>query len=263
MKRLLSLGLALGAAALASAQTPLRYEQRIGAQLPLSAALVDEAGTTRPLGDYFGRRPVLLLFGYYKCPQLCSVLERSTIEVLQELQPSVGRDFDVIYVSIDPTDLPEDARREQAAATESYGRPAAAAGWHELTGPEAAVRTVAAAAGFEYRYDPLSRQYAHATGFAVVTPSGVISRYFLGLDFPPADLAAALRRAALGKTGEPVYDLVLECFRGSGFTGRYGRWAWRALQGGVSLTLLGLFGGIGWMLREEFGAGGRRKGRRP
>jgi len=253
--------LGFGLAAVAAAQpAPLHYDQRIGERLPLAAALVDETGTARPLGYFFGARPVILLFGYYKCPQLCSVLERSTLDVLHELQPTVGRDFDVIYISIDPTDQPEDARQEKAAAIKAYGRPAAAAGWHELTGSEALVRPVAAAAGFGYRYDPLTRQYAHPTGFVIITPQGRISHYFLGLDFPAADLASALRRAAQEKTGEPVFDLVLECFRGDGFTGRYGRWAWHALQGGVALTLLGLVGGIGWMLREEFGAGGRRKG---
>jgi protein SCO1/2 len=261
MRRFALLCLLPALAAAAWAQAPARFEQRIGGQMPLAALLVDEAGNSVPLGRSFGSRPVLLLFGYYKCPQLCSVLERNVIDVLRDLQPTVGRDFDFVYLSIDPSDGPADARIERTSAARAYGRGESLTGWHYLTGTEAALRPVAAAAGFEYRYDPLTRQYSHATGFLVLTPDGRISQYFLGLDFPATDIAAALRRAGEGKAGEPVFDLVLECFRGDGITGRYGRWAWRALQGGVALTLIALFGGIGWMLREEFQGRGRREAR--
>jgi len=239
-------------AAGAAGQAPLAFEQRLGEQLPLDSRLVDEAGHAVRLGDYFGSRAALLIFGYYKCPQLCSVLERNVIDLLRELQPTVGRQFDVIYVSIDPGDGPADARIERNSAARSYGRGPAVGGWHYLTGREAEVRAVAAAAGFAYRYDPVTRQYMHPTGFIAVTRSGVISRYFPGLDFPSSDVAAAIRRAGQGKTGETAFNLVLECFRGSGVTGRYGHVAWRALEWGVALTMAGLFGGIGWMLHEEF-----------
>jgi len=215
MKRWACFLLLAWSAAFAAGQTQ-RFEQRIGERLPLGARLVDEGGKSVPLGSYFGPRPVLLIFGYYKCPQLCSVLERNVIDLLRELQPTVGRDFDVIYLSIDPTDGPAEARIERNSAARSYGRGNTLAGWHYLTGPEADVRPVAAAAGFEYRYDFPTRQYVHSTGFLVLTPDGMISRYFLGLDFPSADVAAGIRRAAEGKTGEPVFDLVLECFRGGG-----------------------------------------------
>jgi protein SCO1/2 len=133
----------------------------------------------------------------------------------------------------------------------AYGRGGATAGWHYLTGPEPAVRAVADAAGFAYRLDPLTRQYAHPSGFVVVTPRGVVSRYFLGIDFRPKEVADALERAGRGETGQPVFNLVLECFRGDFITGRYGRLIWRALQAAVGLTVIAVFGGIGWMLRQE------------
>ena len=251
MSRILLLFLLPLLAPAAAAQTPPAFEQRLGSRLPQAARLADESGRQVPLGAYFGRRPVILIFGYYKCPQLCSVLERNVIDQLRELGPSVGRDFDVIYLSFDPTDGPAEARIERNSAARSYGRGASAAGWHYLTGTEAEVQPVAAAAGFPYRYDAPSRQYAHPTGFLVLTPTGVISRYFIGLDFPSADIAAAIRRAAKGRIGEPVFNLVLDCFRGSGIASPNGRRAWRALEWGVALTVIGLFGSIGWMLREE------------
>ena len=233
-----------------AAQAPARYEQRIGARLPLATPLADELGRSAPLGGIFADRPVLLVFGYYKCPQLCSVLARGVVDSLRELRPSVGRDFDLAYVSIDPTDTPADARIERATAVRAYGR-GGTEGWHYLTGPAPAVRAVAEAAGFNYRYDPVTRQYSHPSGFVVLTPQGVVSQYFLGIDFDRKDIAAALERAGRGETGRPAYDLVLECFRGDFIAGRYGRLIWRVLEASVTLTVLALFGGIGWMLRQE------------
>lgn len=256
---LLALVLLAGGGRLA-AQVPLSYEQRIGNPLPLATPLVDELGRNVPLADCFAGRPLLLIFGYYKCPQLCSVVERGTIDALRELGPTVGRNFDVAYLSIDPTDTPADARIQRATAVRAYGRGGATAGWHYLTGPAPAVRAVADAAGFSYRYDPVTRQYAHPSGFVVVTPQGVVSRYFLGIDFRPREVADALGRAGRGETGAPVFNLVLECFRGDFITGRYGRLIWRALQVAVGLTVLALFGGIGWMLRQERAAARRAVG---
>jgi protein SCO1/2 len=243
-----------GAARLAAQPTPA-FSQNIGGQLPLAVRLVDETGRTAPLGSWLGHRPLLLLFGYYNCPQLCSVLERSAVDTLRDLKPTVGRDFDVVYLSIDPTDLPAEARRRRDEAVQNYGRPGSAAGWHYLTGSAAAVQAVANAAGFGYRYDPRTHWYMHPSGFVVVTPSGKISRYFLGIDFPADAAAAAFRRAAAGQTGEPVFNLLLECFRGDGFAGRYGPLIWRVLEGAVALTVVVVFGGIGWLLWRE-----RRRG---
>jgi protein SCO1/2 len=240
-----------------AAQPPPAYTQRIGAQLPLATPVVDELGRTAPLADDFGGRPLLLIFGYYKCPQLCSVVERGVVDALRELRPTVGRDFTVAYLSIDPTDTPADARLQRATAARAYGRGDTVAGWHYLTGSALAVRAVADAAGFAYRYDPITRQYAHPSGFVVVTPQGVVSQYFLGIDFAPKAMADALERAGRGETGQPIFNLVLECFRGDFVAGTYGRLIWHVLQAAVALTLLAVFGGIGWMLRQE------RAARRP
>lgn len=250
---LFAAALLLGAAARLGAQTPPppSYEQRIGAQLPLGTVLRGEDGLPATLGSCFAGRPAIVIFGYFRCPQLCSVVQRGAVDALRQIRPSVGRDFDLIYVSIDPTDTAEDARQQRTSAARLYGRGGSTAGWHYLTGSVAATGAVAAAAGFGYRYDPLTRLYVHPSGFLVATPAGIVSRYFLGLDFSRAQVADALERAGRGETGRPVYELVLECFRGDGIAGRYGRVIWRALQAAVGLTVAVVFGGIGWMLREE------------
>jgi protein SCO1/2 len=235
----------------ASVAAPETFEQRIGQALPLDTVLFDEHGTARPLRAYFGRRPVVLFFNYFRCPQLCSVTRDGMLDVLRQLQASVGRDFSVVSVSIDPTDTAAMAALQQEEAVGRYGRTGAAGGWHTLTGNSAAIQAVATAAGFHYTYDPRSRLFGHPSGLVVVTPGGIVSRYFLGVDFPAPAMATALERAAANQTGEPVYNLLFICFQGGGPAGPYGRLIWIVLTGSVALTVAGVFGGIAWMLHRE------------
>jgi hypothetical protein len=65
-------------------------DQRLGASLPLGAAFRDETGRAVRLGDYFGRRPVLIEFVYYQCPMLCGYVEAG-IESALKVLPSRRR----------------------------------------------------------------------------------------------------------------------------------------------------------------------------
>ena len=229
----------------------VRYEQRIGEQLPLDTVFTDSAGAPRRLGDFFHGEPVILCFGYARCPQLCSIIADATNDTLRRLAPTAGRDFQLVHVSIDPTETTADTKAAETLAVRRYGRTGAAAGWHYLTGTKETIARVTQAAGFHFLYNPDSKIYAHASGFLIATPTGVISRYFLGVDFSADDVAPALRRAAEGKTGITVYDLLILCCRGGKIGGRYGAIIWDALGASVALTVTGLFGGIGWMLYQE------------
>lgn len=253
---LMALAAVFALATLHAAPVPeadVRFDQRIGERIPLDTIFTDTAGVRRPLQTYFhGRQPVVLYFGYAKCPQLCTVVADATVATLRQVRESVGRDFQVVSISIDPTETAEENRGRQERAVKRYGRTGAGAGWHALTGDAAAIQAVTAAAGFRFKYDPDSRQYAHPSGFVVVTPQGVISRYFFGVDFASGDVAAALRRAGEGRTGEPVFALLLRCFHGDGITGRYGRIIWNGLWVAVALTVAALVGGVGWMLAQEW-----------
>lgn len=229
----------------------VRFEQRLGVSLPLSAKFIDADGNPRELRDVVGRKPTVLFFGYARCPQLCQIVADGTVEALRRLRWSVGREFAVVAISIDSTETVADARARRQQAVRSYGRGESVHGWNYFVGAESDIRAVAIAAGFHYAFDAASRQYAHPSGFIVVTPAGVVSRYFLGVDFRESEIASSLARAREGKTGESVFDLTLRCFRGDGAGGRYGRIIWGVLASGVALTVVGLSVGIGWMLRQE------------
>jgi protein SCO1/2 len=235
----------------AAAVPGVSFEQRVGETLPLDAVFRDTEGHAHRLGDWFRDRPVVLWFGYASCPQLCSVVANGMIAALRPLEASVGQDFDVVMISIDPTETATVAAASRVEALGQYGRSPAAAGWHYLTGSAAAIHATAEAAGFHFVYDERSKQYAHPSGFLVLTPQGRISEYFAGVDFSPKEVTAAITRAGAGGIGQKVADLLLLCFRGDGITGRYGLIIWRMLGAAVALTVIALGAGIGRMLWLE------------
>jgi protein SCO1/2 len=239
------------AAAAPFAPSGVGYEQRIGEQLPLGTQLTDGHGVTLPLGAFFGTRPVVLIFNYFRCPEMCTLVSNGAIDSLRALRSSAGRDYEVVTVSIDPTDTPAAAAERERQDLGHYGRSGAAAGWHTLVGAQGQVAALAAAAGFHYQYDPLSHQYAHPSGLIVVTPRGVVSRYFMGVDFASGDVAEALKDAAANRTGGSVFSLLFVCFQGGDPQGQYSRVIWIGLWAGVAVTLLVVFGSIAWMLRQE------------
>jgi protein SCO1/2 len=257
---LLGIGAWLGIAGAVHAQSApiLRYDQRLGRRIALDTTWTDETGRPALLSAALEPgKPALLVFGYYKCAQLCSLVERAAVDTLRQLAPSVGPDFTFIYLSVDPSDTAESSRQERAASVRAYGRGGDTHGWHYLTADAATIRRAADSAGFHYRYDPGSQQFAHPAGFVVITPSGMISRYFLGLDFKPAEVAVALREATREAAGPSVFNLVLECFQGGRGASRRQRLIWDGLWGSVGATILALGGGIGWMLWQDRGAKGR------
>lgn len=239
--------------AVASAQSAqdVWFEQRLGRRLPLETPFTSTGGKNVPLRDCFHGRPVVLYFGYARCPQLCAVVADSTIASLRAIRPSVGRDYDLVSISLDPHETIAEATVRETDAIRRYGETRATDGWHFLVGNEAAIRAVADACGFRYMYDSRSKQYAHPAGFVVLTPEAVVSRYFIGLDFPSSEVAQAIGHAARDEVGQPALEIILRCFRGDGISGRYGPLIWRSLQAGVVLTVLALAWLVGGLLRQE------------
>lgn len=231
-------------------------DQRLGDPLPLDTPLRDESGRAVTLGDYFGTKPVVLVMTYFECPMLCTLVLNGLTKTLKTLAFEPGKEFDVVAVSFDPRDTPETAAKKKATYVGEYGRTATAAGWHFLTGDEAAIARVAAATGFRYKWVPEEKQFAHAAAIMVATPEGRLARYFYGIDYSPRDLRLGLVEAADHKIGSAVDALLLFCYRYDPTTGKYGAIALNLIRlGGVATVLaLGLFMTV--MFRRE--SAGRR-----
>jgi protein SCO1 len=213
-------------------------EQHLDGQVPPDLTFRDEAGKTVKLGDYFGRKPIILDLAYYNCTMLCGEVLLGLTGAMKMVNFNMGEEYDVITVSFDPQDTPELAAAKKKDYVQRYGRPGAQQGWHFLTGQPDAINALTKAVGFQYQYDPKINQYAHATAIMVLTPQGKISRYFYGVDFPPKDLRLGLVEASQNKIGNPVDAILLYCYHYDPATGKYGAIVTNILQLGAGITIL-------------------------
>jgi protein SCO1/2 len=225
----------------------LGFDQRLGESLPLDARLRDEAGREVRLGDYFGRKPVVLSLVYYECPMLCTLSLNGLVSAMDVLSFDAGDEYEVVTLSFEPKETPELARAKKEVYLERYGREGAEQGWHFLTGDAAQIRRVTEAVGFRFAWDAETRQYAHPSGILVVTPEGRIARYLYGIEYAPKDLRLALLEASDEKSGSPIDQLLLFCYQYDPTTGRYGAAAMNLVRAGGVLTVLGLL--AFWALR--------------
>src|SRR6267154_58222 len=224
-------------------------EQHLDAQVPPDLIFRDDSGKTVKLGDYFGRKPLILNLVYYNCTMLCGEALAGLSSAMRLVKFDVGKEFDVVTVSFDPRETPEIAAAKKKDYVKRYGRPGAETGWHFLTGSAESVNALTKAVGFQYQYDPKINQFAHATAIMVLTPHGRISRYFYGVDFPPKDLRMGLVEASQGKIGNPIDAVLLYCYHYDPASGKYGAVITNILRLAAAATILILGGFIFIMLR--------------
>ena len=212
-------------------------DQHLDQQLPLDLQFRDEAGDPVKLGRYFGSKPIILTLVYYTCPMLCGEVQSGLTSALQILRFDAGKEFDVVSVSINPEETPQDAVAKKKQFLSRYRREGASAGWHFLTGQKPEIDALAKATGFRYNYDPETKQYAHATAVMVVTPEGKIAQYFYGIEYAPKDLRLALVQASQNKIGNLTDALLLYCFHYDPNTARYSATVLNIVRLGGLLTV--------------------------
>jgi len=226
-------------------------DQKLDQSIPLDIAFRDEHGNPVQLGQYFGEKPVILSLVYYNCPMLCTQVLNGLESSLKLIPMDIGKQFNVVTVSVDPTERPVLAEAKQALYSGLYGRPGAAEGWHFLTGDEQQIKRLANAVGFRYAYDPASKQFAHASAIMVLTPKGKISRYFYGIQYASRDLRLGLVEASEGKIGTPVDQVLLFCYHYDASTGKYGLLISRLIQAAAAATVLAIAGLVLALYRKE------------
>ncbi len=226
-------------------------DQKLDAQMPLDLLFRDETGKTVRLGDYFGKKPVILSFVYFECPMLCTLVLNGLVKGMRTLSFDVGKEFEVVTISFNPREGPSLAAGKKNTYVREYGRPGAAKGWHFLTGDESDIKKATDAAGFRYRYDASSGQYIHASGIMILTPKGKLARYFYGIEYAGQDLRLGLVEAAEEKIGSPVDQVLLYCFHYDPVTGKYGLAITAIIRILGSATALALGGFMLMMFRRD------------
>src|SRR6266568_1817792 len=215
-------------------------DQRLNEQVPLDAVFKDEQGLEVRLGQFFGKKPVVLSLVYYNCPMLCTQVLNGMLGSFKQVGFNIGDQFEVVTVSFDPGETPSLAAAKKDTYVKAYNRRGVEAGWHFLTGDEANIKRLTEAVGFRYVWDEQTKQFAHASGIIVLTPEGKIANYFYGIEYSPRDLRLALVESSQNKIGTPVDALMLYCYHYDPATGKYGAVVMNILRlaGGVTVVLI-------------------------
>jgi protein SCO1 len=234
--------------------------QHLNAQLPLNAQFTDDSGAPVALGKYFdGKHPVIISTVYYNCPMLCSEEMDGLVSALEMVHLVPGKDFQVVLVSIDPSETPQLAAKNKAFYVKRYGHPETADGWHFLTGQKPAIDAVTSAIGFGYVRVPgpdgKLTQFAHASSIQIATPQGKLAQYYLGVEYSPKDLLLGLVDASGNKIGSPVANILTYCYHYDPQTNRHSLVVARVVQMGGIVTVAGLGGFLFLMFRRDLRLG--------
>ena len=233
--------------------------QNLNAQLPLSLTFTDDQGKQVELGSYFGRKPAILALVYYQCPMLCSEELNGLTGALQMVDEAPGKDFNVIVVSIDPSEGTDLAAAKKRSYVKRYGHPETAAGWHFMTGTQANIDALTKAVGFGYVKIPgpdgKLTQFAHASAIQIVTPEGKLAQYYMGVEYSPKDLRLGLAEASSNRIGSPVDNILTYCYHYDPQTNKHSLIVARVVQLGGLVTLCSLGSFMFVMFRRDIHAG--------
>jgi len=233
--------------------------QKLNQPLPIDATFVDETGKTVRLGDYFGQKPALMSLVYYNCQILCSEEMDGVAGALEMVHLTPGKDFNIVFISIDDHETPTDAMAQKKRLMARYKHPEAVDGWHFLTGQQAAIDVVANASGFGYvklpSADGKTTQFAHASSLQIITAEGHVAQYYLGVEYSPKDLLLGLVEASDNKIGSPVANILTYCYHYDPQTNKQSLRVVRVVQLGGMVTLAGLGGFMFLMFRRDMRLG--------
>ncbi|PYU38851.1 MAG: SCO family protein [Acidobacteria bacterium] len=239
------------ASAMPAALQDVGFSPPLNGPMPLDLFFRDETGRSVRLREYFGQKPVVLAFVYYRCPMLCDQVEQGVVGVLRMLSFNPGRDYQVVFVSFDSRETPEMAAEKKKKALAHFRRPEADSGWHFLTGSRESVEAATKAANFRFSFDAKNNLFAHASGVLLLTPDGRISRYFYGVEYPGRDMRLGLVDASAGKIGTPLDHVLLFCYHYDPTAATYSASILRIIRLAGVLTILCLVGGILISRRRE------------
>lgn len=230
--------------------------QHLNEQLPLNLAFTDDAGKQVTLSDYFGRRPAILALVYYRCPMLCSEELDGLTSALQMVKYVPGKDFNVVVVSIDPSEGPDLAAAKKRSYLKRYGHPETADGWHFLTGTQPNIDALTQAVGFSYVKLKVTgsnqMQYAHASSIQLVTPEGRLAQYYMGVEYSPKDLLLGLNEASSNRIGSPVDNILTYCYHYDPQANKHSLIVARVVQLGGFITIVLLGGFMALMFRRDY-----------
>ncbi|MGN6627574.1 MAG: SCO family protein [Tepidisphaeraceae bacterium] len=217
--------------------------EHLGDKIPLDGTFTETSGKTVKLGDYFNQgKPIILQLGYFNCPMLCDVVSKGIMDGVKDLNLEMGKDYDVLFVSVNPKDTWQLAQRKKTNYVEEYGKPGAVKGWNFLVGQDDAIQKLADAVGFNFKKVEGKDQFSHPPMIVVLTADGRISRYFYGVQYPADLLRTGLVEAGDGKVGSYVEQILVGlCYCYDDYSGKYTLASMNLMRmaGGLTVLVLG------------------------
>ena len=231
-----------GRRAVRAPQSEIGVDQKLNDYVPMDAVFTDSDGRKVQLRELFKGRPVVLMPLFFACPGVCTLELDNMVEALRGFRSDfVGRDFDVLTVSIKPTEGPEAAKARKDQILDKYDRRGAEEGWHFVTGSLDQIRRLTDSIGFRFTYDSEADAIVHPACVVILTPEGQVSRYFLETDYPQQELLDTIKSAAKGRIGRKVdSDSIWNCIHIDPLTGQRSLNIMKVLDLAAIFTLLAL-----------------------
>jgi len=212
-------------------------DEHLGLPLDLGLTFTAEDGREVALREFFNQgRPVILNLVYYTCPNLCDLILNGETASMHEIPWTPGKEFEIVTISIDPSETNEIAAKKKETYLNAYGRPAP--GWHFLTDRAGHAKVLAEQAGYHYRYDERQKQFVHPAAIMILTPEGKMARYLYGVRYSPRDVRFALTEASEGRMTLSVDKVLLWCYHYDPTANKYVLFASNAMRAGGALTIL-------------------------
>lgn len=224
-------------------ENKIGIDQKLGGQVPLQLEFVDESGKTVKLGDFFtDGKPVIFVPAYYRCRLICNRVLDGMFDGLKRIDSKFkpADHFEVVVLSMDPTENAEHARNKKESMLSALGRRKSVGGWHFLTGSDSNIKQVMDSVGYRYIYDEKRAEYLHATGVMILTPEGIVSRYLMGIRYMPTDLELSLVESSKNNIGTLADQIKLLCYAYDPHSGQYTLLVIRLVQAGALATIFSI-----------------------
>ena len=180
----------------------IRIDQRLGNRVPLDVLLTRDGGQSITMREAIGSKPTILMLVFYTCAGVCTDQFNNLTNTLSGIQAKdAGEDFRVVVVSIDHRETVDLAENMKSQLLSVYGARGNPDGWVFTVAEQSAIREIADSVGYRFRYEQSTGNIVHPAGIMILTPTGVVSRYFLGTEYPGQLLLDSLTIAGRGETG--------------------------------------------------------------
>ncbi len=189
----------------------VRLEEQLGKFINLDTWFSDENSRRIQLESLFDK-PVVLLPVFFKCIDVCDLLQAELSNALNLVNALPGKDFNIITLSFSDDENHTHAKTAKNTYNHLIKRDFPLENWYYLTGERENIKKVTDSLGY-YFVKKEKDFYIHPSALMVLAKDGKIIRYLYGPNFLPFDLGMALSEAKKGEPGISIKRGVLEfCF---------------------------------------------------